>query len=160
MSEEDRAHKERTEKMAARVAHLMPIAAQAQLMSENVQPPDMPSLEQIHKARRARIQRQEEVVPASGRDWLDMVETECAQQRRKPYEFRWFKFKKQAMWMPMSALETEPEDAAEGCVLLMSDNQKALAQQLVEGGQNSSKKQTLVVDVTWKISLEGLAWCF
>ncbi len=145
------------EALARRVAHLQPIAAQAQLMSENVDPDDMPSFDQIQKARRMRLGHQEEVVPVTGRDWLEMIAEVSSNGDRKPYEFRWYKFKKQAMWMPLPALETGPGDPAEGCVLLMSDNQKEIARQLVRVGQNDTQKQTLVIDVTWKISLEGQA---
>ena len=77
-------------------------------MSENVGPDDMPSFDQIQKARQMTLHRQEEVVPVTGRDWLEMIETEVAELNRKHFEFRWYKLKKQAMWMPLSALETEP----------------------------------------------------
>jgi len=58
--------------------------------------------------------------------------------------------------MPLLAPETETADPAEGCVLLMSDNQKEMARQLVRVSQNNTRQKTLVMDVTWKISLEGL----
>ena len=56
-----------------------------------------------------------------------MIDAELAEVNRKPFEFRWCKFKKTAVWMPPLALETETADPAEGCVLLMSDNQKEMA---------------------------------
>ena len=84
---------------ADRVAHLSPVAAEAQLMSEGIGGADLPSKEQIKKARRKQLAGRgtpglpvRQPQDATGHAWLETI----------------YRFIHSAGWLPLDALRQEP----------------------------------------------------
>lgn len=142
---------------AKRVAHLTPVAAQAQLMSEGMGGEDLPSMKALHKARRAHVggsSSKGSNQRMTGEDWLKKIQAEIATEKLDR-DCVWHPLVRTAGWLPLAALHKEPPPCAEGSVLLMSRNQQKLAEKLLADGHNNSKKVNVLIDTTWKIVVEG-----
>ena len=142
---------------AKRVAHLTPVAAQAQLMSEGMGGEDLPSMKALHKARRAHVggsSSKGSNQRMTGEDWLKRIQAEIATEKLDR-DCVWHPLVRTAGWLPLAALHKEPPPCAEGSVLLMSRNQQKLAEKLLADGHNNSKKVNVLIDTTWKIVVEG-----
>ena len=124
---------------------MAPLAAQAEIMGQDIPDDAMPSSAQIHKARRKRVRQKakegDQGQPPAGKEWLDLIQLESQQNaERLPRHFDWNKLRAEAPWMPVRLLAPDAPQPCQGCVLLMSKNQVELTRRLLESGQNGTGK--------------------
>lgn len=77
---------------AARVSHLTPLAAHAQLLSEHLPAEELPSAKQIEQARRQRGRRLQDSGAAygSGEEWIHQIRQAVGVDAGPPSKLLWF----------------------------------------------------------------------
>ena len=140
---------------ADRLAHLPPLQARAQLMSEHLDAPQAPSLADLDRARRRLLRRK---TPATTPDvadaWVQVLQRHIAgNPDRKPHEMLYYNLICQADWLPLE-LDTK---ATQGSCLFLSKNMLGIAQKVLEEGHRAQHKITLLLDATYKLCINDWA---
>lgn len=140
---------------ADRLAHLPPLQARAQMMSEQVNAEQAPTLKDLDKARRRLLRRK---APAPTPDvadaWVQVLQRYiAANPERKPHEMLYYNLICQADWLPLD-LDTK---ATQGSCLFLSKNMVGIAQKVLEEGHRAQHKVTLLLDATYKLCVNDWA---
>eukprot|EP00435_Cladocopium_sp_Y103_P066148 s392_g28.t1 len=140
--------------------------AHAQLISEEVRPEAMPSLQDLRKAHRRQKKRTngEAFGVDCAADWLTFLQAMKERPAIRTCQFEYVPLQCKLSWLPVAMLAAEQPQPAEGSTMMVSANMVEMARRMLPGGLRGSRRLTLCVDATYKISCSGLVtlilWTF